>query len=118
MDWTIHTNESKRFENFVISSLLRSVYIWNDSGQGNFELRYVRNALGKEADFLILNNGKPWVIGDVKLTDLQIDSHLYHMSDALGSIPIIQIVNTPGIFKTPTKNSLVISADRLFLVFP
>ncbi len=118
MDWALHKDEAKRFENFVISSLFRSVAVWNDSGQGEFELYFARNALGQEADFLLIRDGKPWILGDAKLSGKAIDAHLYRMAEQLGGVPVIQVVAEPGIFQAPTPKSLIVSADRLFLAFP
>lgn len=118
MDWAIHEDPSKRFENFVISSLFRSTSIWTDSGQGDFKVWYVRNARSQEADFLVTRNDKPWFLGDVKLSSTSIDSHIYSMSEQLGGIPVVQVVQKTGIFQRPTTNSLVISADRLLMVLP
>jgi predicted AAA+ superfamily ATPase len=118
MDWALHQDEPKRFENFVISSLLRATNAWTDSGQGEFKVWYVRNVRSQEADFLITRDGKPWFIGDVKLSSTAIDEHVYSMADQLGKIPVIQIVQKSGIFQRPNQNSLVISADRFFAVFP
>lgn len=118
MDWALIQDESKRFENYVIASLMRSLAIWNDAGLGDFELRYIRNTLGNEADFLILRDKKPWILGDVKLKDSSIDSHLYRMAGVLGDIPILQVVKESGTLKMIHKKAYLVSADRLFGIFP
>ncbi len=118
MDWALHRDESKRFENFVISSLLRSAAVWTDSGQGSFNVMYLRNARSEEADFLITRDEQPWILGDVKLSSTTIDKHVYDMSEQLGGVPIIQVVQKTGIFQTPNPRTLIISADRLLKAFP
>lgn len=118
MDWALHLDESKRFENFVISSLLRSTAVWTDTGQGNFGLFYLRNARGQEADFLITKDEQPWILGDVKLSSTAIDKHLYDMSEQLGGVPVVQIIQKSGIFQTPSPGTLIVSADRLLKLFP
>ncbi len=117
MDWALIQDESKRFENFVMSTLLRTVSIWNDLGLGSFDVNFIRNVQSQEADFLLTKDSKPWIIGDIKLTHTNIERHLYSMSEKLGDIPIIQVIKKPGIFELHAKHSLVISADQFLGIF-
>jgi hypothetical protein len=50
---------------------------WTDLGLGQFELRYLRDKLKREVDFLIVRDRKPWFLVEVKNTEDK-------LSDALG----------------------------------
>ena len=77
-NWMGISQESSRYENYVACELLAWVNGWNDAGLGGFELYYVRTRMGKETDFLILWDGKPWMLVEAKLGDQPIDSHHFH----------------------------------------
>lgn len=59
--------EGARFENLVALHLLKACHLWTDSGEGVFELRYLRNKEGMEIDFLVTRDGKPWLPVEAKL---------------------------------------------------
>ena len=40
--------------------------LWTDLGLGRFELRYVRDKMQREKDFLIVRDRKPWLLIEVK----------------------------------------------------
>ncbi len=61
--------EAARFENLVASHLLKTCHLWTDTGEGNFELCFLRNKQKEEIDFLIVRDGKPWLPIEVKLQD-------------------------------------------------
>lgn len=60
-------DEGARFENLVALHLLKACHLWTDSGEGAFELHYLRNKEGMEIDFLITRDGKPWLPVEAKL---------------------------------------------------
>ena len=70
--------------------------------------------MGKETDFLILWDGKPWMLVEAKLSDQPIDSHYFHHADALGlgKIPIVQLIRDRGVTRKERTLGYAISASR------
>ena len=62
-------NQAARFENLVACHLLKACHFWTDTGEGNFDLYYLRNKEKQEIDFLIVRDGVPWLPVEVKLSD-------------------------------------------------
>ncbi|MDQ7780763.1 MAG: ATP-binding protein, partial [Planctomycetota bacterium] len=62
-------NETARFENLVGSHLLKACHYWTDTGEGEFNLFYLRDKDGREIDFLITRDGLPWLPVEVKRSD-------------------------------------------------
>jgi uncharacterized protein len=61
-DWSAVLDPSARMRTFVACHLLKAVEGWTDLGFGRFELRYVRDKLQREVDFLVLRDRKPWFL--------------------------------------------------------
>ena len=118
MDWTRITNPGIRFENVMAVQIWTWVHRLNDAGLGDFELKYVRTREGKETDFLILKESKPWMLIEIKLSRTHIDTHHTKMAAQLGDIPFIQLVHEDGIAEKPTPNTFQLSASRFFPYLP
>ena len=58
-----------RLENLVAVHLLKACNYWTDTGQGDFQLHYLRNRDKQEIDFLIVRDGAPWLPVEVKRGD-------------------------------------------------
>lgn len=69
-DYGAIPNEAARFENLVASHLLKTCHFWTDRGDGDFELRYLRDKQKQEIDFLIVRDGVPWLPVEVKSGEL------------------------------------------------
>ena len=65
-DWSAITDSGARYENLVASHLLKAVHFWTDSGLGVFGLHYIRTKDQKEVDFLVVKEGQPWMLVEVK----------------------------------------------------
>ena len=113
-DWSFVPEESKRFENYVAAELLSWITFWSDAGLGDFALRYVRTREGKECDFLILREAKPWLLIEAKLQAQAFPSHLYSFARSLGSIPVVQIVREKGVLRVGRSKDYSVSASRFF----
>ena len=57
-DWSAVLDPSARMRTLVACHLLKAVEGWTDLGFGRFELRYVRDKLQREVDFLVLRDRK------------------------------------------------------------
>lgn len=75
-DWSRVESEPARFENLVASHLLRAVHWLEDVEGRKAELRYFRDTVEHEVDFIVLVEGKPWAAVEVKLTEQSLDSNL------------------------------------------
>jgi predicted AAA+ superfamily ATPase len=69
----------QRAETFVACHLLKAVDGWTDLGLGSFELRYLRDKLKREVDFLVVRDRKPWFLVEVKTSATR-------LSDSLASL--------------------------------
>lgn len=66
-DWSLVSAEGgTRLENLVASHLLKSVHWWTDRGLGDFGLFFLRDKLGREVDFLVTKDNKPWFLVETK----------------------------------------------------
>jgi len=65
-DWSLVADEGARRENLAAAHLLKAVHWWTDTGIGTFELRYLRDKAKREVDFLVVRDGKPWFMVEVK----------------------------------------------------
>lgn len=58
-DWSLCQDEAARFENLVASHLLKYCHFHEDTEGDEMSLRFLRDANGREIDFVVLKNGKP-----------------------------------------------------------
>lgn len=61
-DWSAVLDSSARMRTLIACHLLKAVQGWSDLGFGQFELRYVRDKLQREVDFLVLRDRRPWFL--------------------------------------------------------
>jgi predicted AAA+ superfamily ATPase len=76
-DWSGIAQPLARGRTFVACHLLKAVQGWTDLGLGQFELRYVRDKLKREVDFLVLRDRRPWLLVAVS-TDEAVSPALAH----------------------------------------
>ena len=96
-DWATIESEGARFENMVASHLQKSVHYWNDLGLGDFDLQYIRDKEKRQVDFVLTERRKPVLLVECKLRDEAPSDALIRFQDALGGIPAVQLVRTPGV---------------------
>ena len=65
-DWSAIEDSGARAENFVASALFKAVHWWTNTGQGQFDLHFVRDKQKNEVDFLVSRNRIPWFLVNVK----------------------------------------------------
>ncbi len=58
-DWSLCENPAARFENMVASHLLKHCHAREDFDGDHVELRFVRDAQGRELDFVVVENERP-----------------------------------------------------------
>ncbi len=91
-DWTEVDDPGARFENLVACHLLKACDFWTDTGEGRFDLHYVRDKEKREIDFLIVRDGKPMLAVEAKRADTEPSPHFRAFGRALGATFALQIV--------------------------
>jgi uncharacterized protein len=91
-DWSGLSDVGARAETFVACHLLKAVEGWNDLGLGKFELRYLRDKLKREVDFVIVRDGTPWVLVEVKHSDTSLLPSLGHFQKETKAEHALQVV--------------------------
>ncbi|MCY2929522.1 MAG: AAA family ATPase [Planctomycetota bacterium] len=91
-DWSGVDDEGKRAETFLACHLLKAVEGWTDLGLGQFHLGYLRDVAKNEVDFLVVRDGKPWLLVEAKKSDDQLSPALGHFQRQLGAPHAFQVV--------------------------
>lgn len=81
-DWSGIDDSGQRAETFVACHLLKAVEGWTDLGLGKFELRYLRDKLKREVDFLVVRDRKPWFLVETKTSDTRLSDSLEYFQKA------------------------------------
>jgi len=92
-DYSGIPDKAARFENLVASHLLKACHYWTDTGEGTFELFYLRNKQKQEIDFLIVRDGVPWLPVEVKYSDTATSSNWKRFAKLLPCKRALQLVN-------------------------
>ena len=79
LDWSVGPDDAARFENLVASHLLKWVHHEQDSAGREIELRYFRDAEGRETDFVVVEGRKPIRFVEVKWGDQEVDRSLRYL---------------------------------------
>jgi uncharacterized protein len=108
--------EPSRFENLVASHLLKACDFWTDTGEGLFELHFLRDKEKNEIDFLITRDKSPWLPIEAKWRDGEPSPAWRKFLPNL-NVPFgVQLVSAPGHWKWSTvegKEVLTGSAEEL-----
>ena len=91
-DWSGIADEGARAETLVACHLLKATEGWTDLGLGNYELRYLRDKLKREVDFVVVRDGKPWFLVEVKKADANLSPALAHFQAQTGAEHAFQVV--------------------------
>ena len=120
-DWSEVGAPGPRFENLVASHLLKAADFWTDTGEGVFDLQYLRNKEKAEIDLLLTRDRKPWLAVECNLTDDALSPAFGAFLPHLGWPPFAQVVMKPGVCRRVSvegRRGLVVSAERLLLSCP
>lgn len=80
---TLVSDPAKRFENLVGLHLLKFCHYLQDREGFGADLYYLRDRSGREVDFLIVVDRKPWFAVEAKLTATTVDPSLVYFRDRL-----------------------------------
>lgn len=78
-DWSRVEDEGARLENLVAVHLLRFCHYLEDVLGEKVELRYFRDVVGHEVDFILLLRKKPWIAVEVKQGDRHLSPGLKYL---------------------------------------
>ena len=68
-DWSQIDDAGARAENLVACALLKAVHQWTETGEGRFDLHFVRDKQKREVDFLVTRDAHPWFLVEVKSSE-------------------------------------------------
>lgn len=68
-DWSLCEDTGARHENCVASHLLKAIHFWTDAGLGTYSLHFLRDKEKREVDFVVIRNGVPWFLVEVKSSE-------------------------------------------------
>ncbi len=91
-DWAGIEDPGNRAETFVACHLLKAVEGWTDLGYGKFQLAYLRDKQQREVDFVVIRDGKPWFLVEVKSRDGTMSPSLRYYQDLIGAPFAFQVV--------------------------
>ena len=114
-DWSEVENEASRFENLIASHLLKYCNYLTDTGEGDYDLRYLRNKEKKEIDFLLLKNNRPWLPVEVKLNQEKLSDNWKVFLPQINCPYALQVVNKSNVFNIVELGEykvLIISAEE------
>jgi len=94
-DWSQVPARGPRFENLVALHLLKLCHFLQDRDGFGVELSYLRDRTGREVDFLITADRRPWVAVEAKVSDTAIDPDLKYFRERL-KIPFVYQVVLEG----------------------
>lgn len=91
-DWSQVKEPGARAENMVASALLKAVHCWSDRGQGDFALHFIRDKERREVDFVVVRDGEPWFLVEVKNSGkASISAHLHRFQKQTGAQHAFQV---------------------------
>ena len=92
-DWSEIDDLGAKSENFIASHLLKATHFWTDLGLGQYDLYYLRDKDKKEVDFVVVKNGNPWFLVEVKYKNQKaISKNLEYFQKATKAKHAFQVV--------------------------
>jgi predicted AAA+ superfamily ATPase len=80
-DWSVCGDEAARFENLVAANLLKYCHHLEDTAGEQMELRFIRDSVGREVDFVVLKNRKPVFAVECKLGERGLSSQIAYFAE-------------------------------------
>lgn len=91
-NWSAIADPGARLENLVACHLKKAAAFWTDAGIAQYELFYLRDKEGREVDFLMTKDGKPWLMVEVKSSSKQrLSEQLEHFNHSLQAPHVVQV---------------------------
>jgi uncharacterized protein len=110
-DWSQVHDEGARLENMVASHLLKLVHFLYDVQGYKAELWFLGDKEGREVDFLVTIDKKPWFGVEAKLSDTSSSKWLNYFADKLNIPYLYQVVGVDDL-DIIQNNVRIISASK------
>ncbi|MDO8667990.1 MAG: ATP-binding protein [bacterium] len=110
-DWSQLDNPASKMENIVASHLLKTVHFLHDAFGYRAELFFLRDRGGREVDFLIVVDKKPWFAVEVKSADESPSKNLNYFGKKLNIPYLYQVVGAENV-DYRNNEIRVMSADK------
>ena len=78
-DWSVISKPGARFENLVACHLLKWAHYQQDVQGRDVELRFFRDVDRREVNFVVVENRRPVLLVECKLSDREIDRGLRYL---------------------------------------
>ncbi len=121
-DWSGVADPGQRAETLVACHLLKAVETWEDLGLGEFKLGYLRDKHKREVDFVVVREGAPWILIEVKHADEALSPTLAYYQERLKAPFAFQLVlQAPFVAADPLarpRSPLVVPARTLLSQLP
>lgn len=75
-----------------LGSRRKAVDGWNDLGLETFQLAYLRDKEQREVDFVVVKDGQPWFLAEVKHSRTAVSETLAHYQRQTGAPYAFQVV--------------------------
>ena len=110
-DWSEVADPGARFENMVAGHLLKLVHFLHDRDGYRAELYYLRMVDGKEVDFLVTVDERPWFAVEAKLSGKSPAPSLLYFKGKFKIPFAYQVVQDKGVDRV-RDGVRILSADR------
>ena len=120
-DWSEIKSPGVKFENISASHLLKACHYWTDTGEGSFELFYLKTKEKKEMDFLVVRDGVPWLAVECKKNSTSLSPHFSSFESVLQTPFFLQLVDRPCFLEKKSvgdKTVWICSASLFFRYLP
>ena len=84
-DWSSLRDPGARAETLVACHLLKAVEGWADLGLGDFELGYLRDKEKREVDLVVVREGEPWFLVEIKRGKAPLSPSLKYFQNQIGA---------------------------------
>jgi predicted AAA+ superfamily ATPase len=91
-DWSVCSDPAARFENLVASHLLKYCHLQEDQEGNRMELNFIRDSVGREIDFVVVQDGKPLFGVECKTGERGLSKHISYFSQR-SPIPVFYQVH-------------------------
>lgn len=112
-DSSLVPDEGARFENLVALHLLKFCHYLEDHQGYRMELLYLRSATGREVDFLVACQRKPWFMVEAKVGDERIEKSIRAFKEKL-DVPFAYQVVLRGTRDFVQENIRCLPAHQFF----
>ncbi len=107
--------QGKRRENLTALHLLKACHFWTDSGQGLFELHFVRDKEKREVDFLVTRDKNPWILIECKSNSKNVAPALMYFAHHLKTQLNFQLVENQDLEREfPSLKLKIVSYEKFF----